>query len=131
MAQSQIGRDGQYRMVIESKYKKLGKTRSDAKILAVLGVRCHHFRNLILLTAHTCSKALFENFSRRDCRLHCHSGVIARFKMHTCQATSTYGVPPLNWMQGFHGIIKLVLASIGPVAFGELPNENRLGRYCL
>ena len=38
MAPSESGKDGQYRMVVEDKYKKLAKTRTDAKIFAVLVV---------------------------------------------------------------------------------------------
>lgn len=42
MSESQVGKNGQYRMTIDSKYKKLATTRSDAKLLAVLAVSFVH-----------------------------------------------------------------------------------------
>ena len=38
LSMAEQGKDGQFRMVIESKYKKLAKTRTEAKIFAVLSV---------------------------------------------------------------------------------------------
>lgn len=38
MSQSEIGKDGAYRMTIENRYKQLAGVRRDSKLLSVLAV---------------------------------------------------------------------------------------------